>query len=257
MNKLTGKLSASFLFLLASLLTGLVSLLAISFVWVKLRIEKQKNERGKKSFLADKQRALSFYKIFSTAYDTLNPYLYTGSMRQEIISQVKSGVNLKVLDVGCGTGYTTFGILQRTDVSEVVGLDMNPVQLKRAVKNLASTKRRTSISMGDAGNLPFVDESFDAVTSVGAIEYFPDPQRIIEELARVTCPGGMVVVGGPEAEWFSKLGLNRVFYTPAAEEVTMFFKRAGLLNVKSILTGVNTFFGTSKYVVVATGIKPS
>ena len=249
--------SASFLFFLASLLTGLVSLVAFGFVWAKQGGEKQSEPQVAEGFLADEHRALSFYSVFSVAYDILNPYLYTDEMRKEMVDQINHGANLRVLDVGCGTGYTTLGILMRRDTCEVVGLDMNPVQLKRARRHLSQEKGRLTISRGDADNLPFIDGSFDAVISVGAVEYFPDPERTVKELARVTKPSGTMVVGGPESGWFSKVALNRVFYAPSAEEMGRFFRKADLANVKSTLTGVKTFFGTSRYVVFAVGKKPA
>jgi demethylmenaquinone methyltransferase/2-methoxy-6-polyprenyl-1,4-benzoquinol methylase len=256
-TKLTKKITSSFLFFFASLLTGLMSLLAFGFVWAKQRGATPDGAQKAEGFLADKQRALNFYRIFSAAYDILNPYLYTGKMRNEIVSQIKIGADLRVLDVGCGTGYTTLGVLNRRDVGEAVCLDMNPVQLNRASKNLHSKKAKLSISRGDAENLPFIDKSFDAVISVGAIEYFPDPEKVLKELARVANPNGNVIVCGPESAWFSKFALNRIFYTPSAKEMEEIFRKAGLVQVKSALTGVNTFFGTGRYVVVAVGTKPA
>jgi SAM-dependent methyltransferase len=254
-QKFTEKFTASCLFFLGSLLTGIVGLVAFGFVWAKQRAEKQCDTENAEGFLVGEQRALNFYRIFSVAYDILNPHFYTEAMRREIVSQLKNGVNLRVLDVGCGTGYTTSGILNREDVHEVVGLDMNPVQLKRAVKNLVSEKDRISLLRGDAGNLPFIDGSFDAAISFGAIENFPNPERALKELARVTRVDGTVVVGGPESGWFSKVALNKIFYTPSAEELERIFRKADLAMVKSHLTGVKTFFGTGNYVVFATGKK--
>jgi ubiquinone/menaquinone biosynthesis C-methylase UbiE len=255
--KIAEKLCASCLFFLASLLTGIVSFLALGFVWAKQKSEQQSEPQKAAGFLADEHRALNFYRIFSVAYDVLNPYLYTDAMRSEMVNHIENDANRRVLDVGCGTGYTTTGVLKRQDVSEVVALDMNPVQLKRAVKNLHLEKGRTFISRGDADNLPFVDCSFDAVISVGAIEYFPDPEKTIKEFARVTRTGGDVIIGGPESGWFSKLALNRIFYTPSAQEMETFFRQANLAAVESHLTGMKTFFGTSKYVVYAVGKKPN
>jgi ubiquinone/menaquinone biosynthesis C-methylase UbiE len=185
----------------------------------------------------------------------LNPRLYTDKMRSEIAGKIGEGSCLRVLDVGCGTGYTTEGILNRANVSEVVGVDLNPAQLGRAAKNLRSRKPKTSLSRGDVENLPFQDCSFDAVVSVGAIEYFPDPKKALKEMARVAKLNGTVVVGGPESAWFGKLGLDKVFYTPAASEVEALFHSVGLVCVRSVLTGVNTFFGTGKYVAVVVGTK--
>ena len=255
--KIVGKITSSFLFFMASLLTGFMSFLAFGFVWAKQRGATQGGARKTQGYLADKQKALNFYRIFSTVYDVLNPQLYTDNMRNEMVSQIKIGADLRVLDVGCGTGYTTSGVLSRRDVCEVVGLDMNPVQLNKAVKNLHSAKTKLSISRGDAENLPFVDDSFDSVISVGAIEYFPDPEKVLKELARVANPNGNIIVCGPESAWFSKFALNRIFYTPSVKEMDEIFRNAGLVKVKSFLTGVNTFFGTGRYVVFTVGIKPS
>jgi len=256
-QKFSEKFLASWVFFLASLLTGIVSLLAFGFVWAKQRAEKRCGTQNAEGFLADEQRALNFYRIFSVAYDILNPYFYTDAMRGEIVSQIRNGVKLRVLDVGCGTGYTTSGILNREDVCEVVGLDINAVQLKRAVKNLVSERGRISISRGDADNLPFIDRSFDAVVSVGAVEYSPDPERALKELDRVSKSNRTVLVGGPESAWFSKFALDKTLYTPSAEKLEKIFRKADLTTVKSHLTGVKTFFGTGNYVVFATGKKPN
>jgi ubiquinone/menaquinone biosynthesis C-methylase UbiE len=98
--------------------------------------------------------------------------LYDESIRGQIVSQLQNDGDLRVLDVGCRTGYTTAGILKRNKAFEVVALDMNPVQLRKATENLAAAKHRGFISRGDADNLPFTDESFDEVISVGQSSIF-------------------------------------------------------------------------------------
>ena len=239
------------------MLTAIVSLLALGIVWAKQKPQNRKSSGPAEGFLADEQRALNFYKVFSAVYDILNPRLYTDSMRKEMVSQIQDGVNLRVLDVGCGTGYTTKGVLELKNSREVVALDMNPVQLKRAVKNLSRQKDKAFILRGDADNLPFADQSFDAVVSVGAVEYFPDPNKVLKEFARVTRPQGTIIVGGPAIDWFRKLAMNKIFYTPSAAELQNAFLKANLTNINSEMTGVKTFFGTSNYVVFATGKKPN
>jgi demethylmenaquinone methyltransferase/2-methoxy-6-polyprenyl-1,4-benzoquinol methylase len=249
--------AVSLQFAFASMLTGLVSVLAFAAVFARGYPKHAPSKKPSNAFLADKQRALYFYNVFSAAYDLLNPYLYTDRMRSEIVNQIGGGNSLRVLDVGCGTGYTTRGILHLLNVGEVVAVDMNPYQLAKAAKNMRLYKRKTFFSMGDVENLPFRDGSFDAVASVGAIEYFPNPQLALKEIARVTKLNGKVVVCGPEAAWFGKLGLDRVFYTPSANEVEALFYGSGLTQIASVLAGVKTFFGTSSYVVVVTGMKGS
>ncbi len=255
-TKIHSKFASSGLFFLAVLLTGVLTVLSLVNIWTKQTSKPTytatKTSRG---FLADKQKALNFYCVFSLLYDVLNPFFYTQVMRAEIVNKIQSGKNLSVLDAGCGTGYTTLGVLHSQGISEVTCLDMNPVQLKKAAKNLAAYGAKLALSRGDVENLPFVDESFDAVISVGAVEYFPHPEVALEEFTRVTKVNGVVAVGGPFSEWFSKFALNRLFYTLSSNDLESFFIKAGLSHVESFLTGVNTFFGTSKYVLVAVGKK--
>jgi MPBQ/MSBQ methyltransferase len=251
-----GKASSSLLFVLASLLTAILSVFAVFSIWAKeksIRIPL----REPVAFLAEKKRALKFYEVLSNGYDILNPYLYTASMRTSIVSCI-NGVadeNLSVLDVGCGTGYTTVGILKNAAVGNVFCVDINPKQLVRAQRNLKTEKQRTSIFLGDVENLSFKDGKFDAVVSVGAIEYFPRPEKALNEMIRVLKPGGRVVIAGPESNWFRKLSLDRFFYTPSMVELERMFRNNGLMNVKVLLIGLNTILKTTKYVVVAVGTK--
>jgi ubiquinone/menaquinone biosynthesis C-methylase UbiE len=253
-QKMAGRVNNSLLFIGAGLLLGFVSLVAFAFV-AKEKVKKRRPTGGAHAFLADKKRALAYYDALSPVYDLLNPYLYTLSMRGEIMKLVNGDQALRVLDVGCGTGYTTGGLLRLHSLCEVVGVDQNHKQLQKAAKNLRLEKARTSLSRGDAENLPFRDEAFDAVVSVGAVEYLPDPERALKEMARVVKHGGRVVVGGPEFDWFKKLFLHRVFYAPAAQDFKSIFYRAGLQTMKTVLTGVNTFFSTNKYVLVVAGTR--
>jgi ubiquinone/menaquinone biosynthesis C-methylase UbiE len=254
-NRMLEGFLATLLFTLAGVLSAIMSALALGFVWARGKSPETESEGLRnRAFLADKQRALSFYRVFSAAYDFLNPHFYTERMRSEITGLLE-GEGLRVLDVGCGTGYTSRGVLQRKGVSELVGLDMNPVQLGRARRNLLGDKARVSLAEGDAENLPFRDCTFHAVVSVGAMEYFPDPERAVEEMTRVAKPGGIVIVGGPELTWFRKTALDRLFYTPSKEEARTLLGKAGLKGDKILLTGLNTVFETSSYVVVAFGHK--
>ncbi len=241
------------MFLVAGLLLGLLS----SIAFVSALKEKGKKRRSERinAFLADKKRALGYYNVLSSLYDVLNPYLYTSSMRNKITSLLSSDKKMRVLDVGCGTGYTTRGILKLDNLCEVVGIDQNHRQLKKAAKNLFFEQTRASLSRGDVENLPFANETFDATVSVGAVEYFPDPAMALKEMARVTKEGGKVVVGGPEYNWFRKFFLHRFFYTPETRDFGNKFLQAGLEKITSELTGVNTFFGTHKYVLIVTGTR--
>lgn len=250
------RLRNSLLFCYATIVSAVVSVMALALISLKERFRVETHVRSRSAvFLADKMRTVAFYRIFSRVYDSVNGYFYSDVMREEVSRLANVSSDARVLDVGCGTGYTTEVVLRHLHKGEAVGVDLTPQQLKKAARNLRFDKTRLSLCRGDVESLPFRDETFDSVVSVGAIEYFPNPREALKEMARVVKTGGRVIVGGPELDWFKKTHLNRILYTPSAGEVEGFFNEAKLRNVRSVLTGVDTFFATNKYVVIVTGTK--
>ena len=79
--------------------------------------------------LEDKARARAFYRYLSKVYDRVNPFIWNEAMREDAIDWLGVGPEDRVLDVGCGTGFATEGLLARTD--EVHGLDQSVHQLEQ------------------------------------------------------------------------------------------------------------------------------
>jgi demethylmenaquinone methyltransferase/2-methoxy-6-polyprenyl-1,4-benzoquinol methylase len=146
-------------------------------------------------FLENKARARVFYRYLSTVYDTINPFVWNEAMRDQAIEWFDIEAGDRVLDVGCGTGFATEGLLERTD--DVWGLDQSAHQLEKA---FAKFGRRGPVrfTRGDAERLPFAADGFDAYWSSGSIEYWPNPVAALAEARRVTRPGGTVLVVGPD-----------------------------------------------------------
>lgn len=144
--------------------------------------------------LEDKTRARVFYKYLSRVYDWINPFIWTDEMRDEVIRMVDWQEADRVLDVGCGTGFATEGLLDH--VRDVHGIDQSRYQLEHAWRKLGKLSP-VAFYLGDAERLPFVDNAFDVVWSSGSIEYWPAPVTTLAELRRVVKPGGQVVVVGP------------------------------------------------------------
>jgi len=93
-----------------------------------------------------------------------------------------------VLDLGAGTGVSTEELAQSG--ATVVGLDISQGML-RAGKRARPT---TTLLAGDALALPFADASFDAVTISFGLRNIHDTAGALTEMARVTRPGGRVVI---------------------------------------------------------------
>ncbi len=96
----------------------------------------------------------------------------------------------KILDAGCGTGIFTLDFLRQG--AEVVGLDISSPMLTYAIKKIKGYQ--LSLLRGDMLHLPFKDNSFDKAVSVTALEFIEDAKCAVDELLRVTRPGGYVVV---------------------------------------------------------------
>lgn len=96
----------------------------------------------------------------------------------------------KVLDAGCGTGIFTVDFLAAG--AQVVGLDISGPMLSLARKK--TTGYTFFPVQGDMQHLPFGEDSFDKAISITALEFIADARSAVDELFRVTRPGGYVMV---------------------------------------------------------------
>jgi ubiquinone/menaquinone biosynthesis C-methylase UbiE len=94
----------------------------------------------------------------------------------------------RVLDVGVGTGFLSI-MLAEIGYS-VVGVDLSEEMIKNARKKLESRGLKVRLELGDAEDLPFEDESFDAVVNRAVLWTLPDPKKALSEWKRVLRPGG-------------------------------------------------------------------
>ncbi len=95
----------------------------------------------------------------------------------------------RVLDVACGTGLTTLA-LAREHGASAVGIDLGADNLAQARARGESDALDVTFVHGDAAELPFDDDSFDAVTCECALSTFDDNKGVLAEIARVTRRGG-------------------------------------------------------------------
>ncbi len=101
-----------------------------------------------------------------------------------------------VLDVACGTGIVTRTVADRLGGrGTVTGLDLNEAMLTVARR----VRPDIEYTQGDVAKIPFPDASYDVVTCSMALMFFPDRERAVVEMARVTKDGGTLAIVVPSA----------------------------------------------------------
>jgi SAM-dependent methyltransferase len=108
---------------------------------------------------------------------------------------VAHAANRDVLDVGCNTGYGTVRFVPVA--RRVVGVDVSPGAVDAARRRAVDGRPEFVLTSGLV--LPFADASFDLVSSFQVLEHVSDALAYLREIARVTRPGGEVILATPNA----------------------------------------------------------
>ena len=101
----------------------------------------------------------------------------------------------RVLDVGCGAGWSTDLFAERG--FDATGIDLNPGAFEPTERD------RLRLTEGSGTDIPFPNATFDAAGAYACLEHVPEPARMLDEMVRVVRPGGCVFIVGPNL-----LGLN-------------------------------------------------
>jgi ubiquinone/menaquinone biosynthesis C-methylase UbiE len=114
------------------------------------------------------------------------------ALQKKALAELGLGPSDRVLDVACGTGGLVVEVAPR--VERAVGIDLSEGMLQFARSRLGDGAN-AEFHHGSSDALPFGDGEFTALVCTTALHHFPQPQRSIEEMARVLAPGGRVVIG--------------------------------------------------------------
>jgi len=109
----------------------------------------------------------------------------------------------RILDDGCGPGYHTVGMKVAFPESEVVGIDLSEPLLDMAQKHLSESRivEGVNFQSADVLNLPFEDNSFDAVINTFMFHLVDDPVKMCNEIERVLIPDGQLVMIDLRRNW--------------------------------------------------------
>ncbi|XP_050253300.1 tocopherol O-methyltransferase, chloroplastic-like isoform X6 [Quercus robur] len=153
-----------------------------------------------------------------------------------------------VVDVGCGIGGSSRYIASKFG-AKCQGITLSPVQAQRANALAAAQglSDKASFQVADALEQPFPDGQFDLAWSMESGEHMPDKAKFVNELARVTAPGGTIIIVtwchrdlAPTEEslqpWEKEL-LNKIcdsFYLPAWCSTAEYVKLLQSLSLQDI-----------------------
>ena len=103
------------------------------------------------------------------------------------------------LDVGCGAGEVCVEIAAQVgSEGRVAGIDRSAAMIDAAQGAAAKSGRVIDLRVGSAYDLPFPDESFDAVRAERVLQHLEDPEAALREMLRVTKPGGKLLLMDPD-----------------------------------------------------------
>ncbi|MCR9182905.1 MAG: bifunctional demethylmenaquinone methyltransferase/2-methoxy-6-polyprenyl-1,4-benzoquinol methylase UbiE [Flavobacteriaceae bacterium] len=152
----------------------------------------------KESDLNKKQQVEKMFDTISGNYDGLNRVISLGidrKWRKRVVKQVVAIRPESVLDIATGTGDLAISFAEHS-ISKIVGFDLSEGMLEVARKKVATQNIADKIEFlqGDSEEMPFEDNSFDAITVAFGVRNFENLEKGLSEILRVLKPGGLFVV---------------------------------------------------------------
>ncbi len=152
----------------------------------------------KDSDLSKKEQVTKMFDTISGEYDNLNRVISFGidiKWRDKVVKIVEDAQPENILDIATGTGDLAIS-LAKTSATKIIGLDISAGMLEVGKVKIKSKKLDDKIEMiiGDSENLPFNDNTFDAITVAFGIRNFEHLEKGLADILRVLKPGGTFVI---------------------------------------------------------------
>ena len=152
----------------------------------------------KDSELGKKEQVTKMFDAISENYDGLNRVISLGidvKWRKKVVEIVGKNNPKQILDIATGTGDLAL-MMAKLNPVKVVGLDISAGMLAVGKQKIAKANLSDKIEMivGDSEDMPFDDNTFDAITVSFGVRNFAHLDKGITEIARVLKPTGVLVI---------------------------------------------------------------
>ncbi len=139
--------------------------------------------------IAEQAGSAEFFSAFDAIREAENcePYAYSDLIHGYSASQGK-----RVLDVGCGNGYVLSRYARKG--ADVTGVDLTAKAIELSRRRFELEGLSGDFEQIDGVHLPYPDNEFDIVCSMGVLHHIPDPGPTVDEIYRVLKPGGKVII---------------------------------------------------------------
>ncbi len=152
----------------------------------------------KDSKLGKKDQVAQMFDTISGEYDHLNRIISFGidiKWRKKVLKMVSKSNPTTILDIATGTGDLAI-LMTTTTASKITGLDISSGMLEVGKQKIIQKNLSEKIEMvlGDSENIPYSDNSFDAITVAFGVRNFETLDKGLEEILRVLKPNGIFVI---------------------------------------------------------------
>ncbi|WP_345277107.1 bifunctional demethylmenaquinone methyltransferase/2-methoxy-6-polyprenyl-1,4-benzoquinol methylase UbiE [Litoribaculum gwangyangense] len=152
----------------------------------------------KNSDLGKKEQVTQMFDTISSDYDGLNRVISFGidiKWRKKVVKLVNESNPETILDIATGTGDLAINLAE-TNAKKIIGLDISSGMLEIGKEKIKNKELDSKIEMilGDSENMPFEDNSFDAITVAFGVRNFETLENGLKEIYRVLKTNGTFVI---------------------------------------------------------------
>lgn len=146
-----------------------------------------------------KEQIATMFDNIAPTYDFLNHFLSLGidkSWRKKAITHLLEAAPDHILDIATGTADMPILIAKKSEKAQIKGIDISKNMLAHGQKKIdkLNLSDRIALSVGDAENIDFPDNTFDAASVSFGVRNFQSLRGGLKDIARVLKPGGSLVV---------------------------------------------------------------